>query len=177
MATQGEVLINPNGSRLTFRRTARDSAGAALEVEVTYPPHSNKPPTHYHPHQSETFTVLRGALTTRVGGADRVYAAGETFVIPPGVPHMMLNAGDDPVQFTWVTEPALATERFFEAMWTLAARGQDDLLHMAPVLAAHTREFRLAGLPYPLQRALFAGLAFISRVLGYQRLSGDLRSL
>ncbi len=109
--------------------------------------------------------MLAGALTTRIDGVDRVYAAGETFTVPPGTPHRMQNAGDVEAQALWVTRPALDTESFFETVWALDAAGSRSLLQLAVVLAAHRAEFQLAS---PVQRALMALLAPIGRLRGYR---------
>lgn len=165
MATGGDVLTNPDGSRLVFTQTANDTNGELVEMEVTYAPHSSPPPPHYHPHQEETFTIMTGEMTTQVNGVDRIYKAGETFVVPKSAPHKMYNAGSEEAQVTWQVRPALNTEAFFESIWTLAEAKRDGLVQMAVVIQAHKNEFRLAS---PVQRALLALLAPIGSLLGYR---------
>ena len=164
MATKGNMFTNPDGGQLVFRQTTDDTGGALVEVEVTYQPHSDLPPAHYHPQQEETFSILKGEMTTVINGVERVYKAGETFVVPAETPHQMHNAGAQEAQVRWQVRPALNTEAFFEAIWTLAETKQDGLVRMAVVLHAHRQEIRLAS---PVLQALIGGLASIGRLLGY----------
>ena len=165
MATKGDVFTSPDGGKLVFRQTTSDTNGELLEVEVTYGPHSNLPPAHYHPHQEETFTILKGTMTTRISRVERVYEVGETFVVPKDTPHRMHNAGDEEAQFRWQVRPALNTEAFFETIWTLAKMEKNGLVQMAVVLQAHREEIRLAS---QAQQLVLAVLAPIGRLLGYR---------
>jgi quercetin dioxygenase-like cupin family protein len=164
MAEQGSVLTSPEGGKLIFRQTASDTNGELLEMEVTYAPHSNVPPLHYHPQQDETFTVLEGALFTQIGGVEREYQAGEVFVTTPGTEHLMYNVGEEEAVVTWQTRPALKSEDFFETSWALANAGKNNTLQMAVVVHAHKEEFRLNKTP----GLLIAVLAFCGRLLGYK---------
>ena len=85
----------------------RSSTSEALEVEATYGPEGSRPPSHFHPAQDEHFEVLAGALTTRVGGEERVLGKGETIEIPRGRPHQMWNAGAEPARVLWRASPGL----------------------------------------------------------------------
>jgi len=59
----GTELINPHaGTKTVFLATAESTAGAYVEIEVTYPPDSAKPPLLKHPAQVERFTALAGQL-------------------------------------------------------------------------------------------------------------------
>jgi quercetin dioxygenase-like cupin family protein len=174
MARRGDELTQPNGYRLRFTTTSEDSGGELLEMDVTYPAHSRPPAPHLHPLQEETFRVLQGVLRTEVGGVRRDYRAGETFVVPPGTPHAMHAAADEPTRFVWQVRPALATETMFERVWQLAAagktngRGTPNLLQGAVLMQAYAHEFRLVRPPRWLQVPLFALLAPIGRALGYR---------
>ena len=46
-----------SGHTYTLLRTAADTNGTSLEMEVAYPANSAEPPAHYHPFQSERFRV------------------------------------------------------------------------------------------------------------------------
>jgi len=174
MARSGDVLTQPRGDRLLFVATAADSGGALLEMDVTYPAHTDPPALHLHPHQEEVFRVLHGALRTVIGGDTRTYAAGETFVVPPNTPHTMQSDADGPTRFIWQVRPALATEALLETVWGLARDGRTNgagapnVLQGAVLMRAYAREFRLVRPPRWLQVPLFALLAPIGRALGYR---------
>ncbi|MCB0050483.1 MAG: cupin domain-containing protein [Caldilinea sp.] len=165
---------SPGESRLIIRRSGADTSGALLEMEARYPPHSPQPPAHYHPYQEEHFQVLSGTFRTRIGGAERTYAAGESFTVPANTPHWMHNVGDGEGRLLWQVRPALRTQAFLETMWSLAADGKTNtggvpnLLHLAVILREYRDEFRAASPPYAAQRILFGILAPIGRLAGYR---------
>ncbi|MEZ4769476.1 MAG: cupin domain-containing protein [Caldilineales bacterium] len=161
-------------SRLTVRRPGADTGGDLLEMEARYPAHSPQPPAHYHPYQEERFQVLQGRFRTGIDGLERVYEAGETFTVPANTPHWMHNVGDTEGCLLWQVRPALKTQPFLETMWGLQADGKTNaggvpnLLQLAVTLRAYSDEFRAVSPPYPVQRVLFAVLAPIGRLRGYQ---------
>jgi quercetin dioxygenase-like cupin family protein len=150
MATTGQELRNPvTGQTLVFRRTSADTGGAALEVESLWEAGSVEPPRHYHPGQQERFRVLEGSLTADIAGEPRVLNEGDELVIPPNTHHSMWNAGPGRARASWVTEPALRTEEFFEAAWGLAAAMSSDdsgppAMDGAELLREYSDVFRLA---------------------------------
>lgn len=162
------------GSRLTIRQTSASTRGELLEMEARYPPHSPRPPAHYHPYQEERFQVLQGRFRTGINGMEKVYETGETFSVPANTPHWMHNISDVEGYLLWQVRPALKTQAFLETMWGLAADGKTNasgvpnLLQLAVILREYANEFRAVSPPYPLQRVLFGLLAPIGRLLGYQ---------
>jgi quercetin dioxygenase-like cupin family protein len=175
MARAGDVLENPmSGQRIIFRKTAEDTGGELLEVESIYTkPSPSRPPAHYHPYQEELFEVLSGRLRVVVEGEERAYGEGESFVVPPGVPHEMWTE-EAGTRMSWQTRPAMKTEEFFETVWGLAEdgktneKGVPNLLQVAVIAHERADEYRLVKPPWPVQRALFAVLAPIGRLLGYR---------
>jgi quercetin dioxygenase-like cupin family protein len=174
MARAGDVLENPiSGQRIIFRKTASDTDGELLEVESVYTkPTPSRPPAHYHPHQEERFEVLSGRINVLVEGENRTYDEGEVFTVPPGVSHEIWTE-EAGTRVNWQTRPALKTEAFFETVWGLARAGKTNekgvpnLLRVAVLCREYEDEFRLAKPPWPVQRALFAALAPVGRLLGY----------
>jgi quercetin dioxygenase-like cupin family protein len=163
MAKAGDRLERPNGERLTFRKTAVDTNGELLETEVVYAPNSPLPPSHYHPHQEEHFQVKRGEICAIVSGEKRTYRAGENFTVPRGTPHRMHNASDKEACIIWQVRPALDTEDFFEAMWTLSEEKR-NLFSLAAIIQSFSREFRLSRPPYLVQRLLCGLLVTLGRI-------------
>ena len=174
MARAGDELLSPISGRLVFRRTAADTNGDLVEVDVFYKPSGNPPPMHYHPTQEERFEVVSGEMLTHVDGVERTYGSGETFVLPPESRHSMHNAGNEELHVIWQTRPALKTEAFFETMWGLARDGKTikisvpNLLQAAVLMREYQDELRLAQLPFAVQKLLFGLLAPVGGLLGYR---------
>src|SRR4051812_5247221 len=85
MAYTGQTLENPvSGERITFLRTARDTAGELLEFELELTPDGHVPGAHVHPAQEERFHVLAGRMEFRRGGRRVIAEAGDTVVVPAG---------------------------------------------------------------------------------------------
>lgn len=184
MAIPGQVLTDPiTGTRLIVRRTARDTAGRALEVEVFYPPSRGREANWPHLHRSfeEGFEVLSGVATYRVGGLEHTARAGEHFRIPRGAVHLNpWNAGTEVLhlrQFIELDSPDRRTleafEDFLETLFGLAregkigVRGQPGFWQATVLLRSLQPSSYAAGIPIPLQRGLLALLSGIGRMLGY----------
>ncbi len=58
----GDVLENPvTGERILFRRTAAQTGGELVDIEVTVKEGGGVAASHVHPYQTERFEVLGGA--------------------------------------------------------------------------------------------------------------------
>lgn len=162
------------GHTYTLVRTAADTNGASLEMDVVYPPQSAEPPAHYHPLQAERFRLRSGEMTVRMHGQLRVLRAGDTLDVPPNTVHSMWNHRSDAAVMEWVVSPALQTEQFFETFAELAnsgrtnAEGTPGLLQLALLLPRFANEFRLASPPFWVQRLVCALLAPVARLAGYR---------
>jgi len=78
--------------------------------------------THVHRVQEETFFVLEGACEWQVGD-ELIHAEPGAYVfIPPGVPHNIANAGDQPARMIMTVSPP-GHEHYFEELATLVTRG------------------------------------------------------
>ena len=168
------MLNRVNGQSLIFRRTAAQTRGRILEVEISYPPGGRRPPDHVHPEQETTLELLEGALRVRLDGSLREVAAGEVLVLQAGACHAAWKPGTAPARGVWLTYPALDTESLLETKWALGhthgtdRRGLPDLLQAAVLLRAYRREVQLAGRPRLIQRAVLVALAPLGRGLGYE---------
>ena len=62
---------------------------------------------HIHPHQEERFTIDTGEAHFTLHGEEHVATAGETIVVPPGVPHSEGNSGSVEIKGVVELRPAL----------------------------------------------------------------------
>jgi quercetin dioxygenase-like cupin family protein len=174
MARSGQVIDNPvTGERIIFRRTAADTDGEYLEMDLIVPEATSVAVEHVHRSQSETIEVLSGSFAVTVGGsAWRVLGAGERVEIPADTAHAWRNDGPGAARVRGTLRPALEAEEFFETFYALNragrtnAQGVPSLLQMS--LTGPRYDVWLARPPRWVQRALFALLAPAARLLGYR---------
>lgn len=175
MAQAGDVLENPvTGERVVFRRTAATTNGESLEYELFFRPQGFVVREHLHPRQSERHEVLAGRLELNMEAGERVLEPGEAVVVPAGTPHRLFPVDDGVVHAVFELRPALRAGALLETFFDLAREGKVDrkgnpgLLQLALI----AREFEDEGYPtrppLPIQRALFAPLAALARLLGYR---------
>ena len=162
------------GHAFRLLRTARDTGGERLEMEVTYPSSSIRPPMHYHPYQTEHFRVLSGEMTVVMDGQPRILKTGDTLEVPPNKHHAMWNHGDQPAVMHWTVTPALQTEQLFDTLAALAnggktnSEGTPNLLQVSLTMLHFSREFRLSKPPFAVQQLVFRLLSPLARLLGYR---------
>jgi quercetin dioxygenase-like cupin family protein len=186
VARAGDEIYNPvQQDRIIWRKTARDSDGELLSVDLFVSPRGGNP-LHVHPLQEEYFKAVSGTLGVQVGDEQRWLREGEEAVVAPGTPHRWWNDSDDEVAHVSAElRPALNSEVYFETLYGLAQDGKTgengapNLLQHAVTLTGINRgEIYLASPPVAVQKALLAALAPVGRLLGYrdhyQRYSGVL---
>jgi quercetin dioxygenase-like cupin family protein len=176
MAMAGEQLYDPvQGDTLVFRETARDTGGALLRGEFVVPPRFSVP-LHVHPLQEEDFEVLSGTFVIQIEDEHRSLVEGEEATVPPGTPHRFYNEDEqEEGRLLFELRPALNTEILFETLYGLATDGNTDRnglpkpLQMAVILnGLHKGEIYLASPPIAVQKALFALLALVGKLVGYR---------
>jgi quercetin dioxygenase-like cupin family protein len=173
MAFSGQVLDNPiSGERITFRRTAADTDGELLAVDLELSPDGHVPGAHVHPLQEERFEVVQGTMRFRRGLKTITAGAGDFVVVPPGTVHRFENAGREPAHVRVEVRPALRMEELFEAAVALAREGRTTATGMPhPLdLTLFMREFdaevKAPYVPAALVRAVTAPLAWLARRRG-----------
>ena len=174
MAEVGDVIENPvTGERMTFRRTAADTGGTELVVELELRADAFLPAEHIHQKQEEKFTVLDGRLLFRSAGEERLVTSGESIAVAPGTPHAWATDGSTPARVAITFTPAGSAEHFFESFFRLAREGKVNDRGLAnPIRMAQlgrTYDIFLAKPPVAVQRPVFAMLDAIGRVLRYER--------
>ncbi len=162
------------GHEYIMRRTAKETNGERLEMEVTYCPHSHEPPAHYHPLQTEYFKLLSGEMSIRINGKLSILKAGDSLKVPPNTVHSMWNSGEQSAVMHWVVTPALDSEAFFETLAALGnagetnEKGTPNLFQVALTMRHFSQAFRLAKPTFWVQKLVFGLLSPLARLLGYR---------
>ena len=174
MPRTAQTIHNPvTGEQIEFLRTAADTAGDLLELELTLSPDGRVPGAHVHPEQEERFHVLEGRMKFRLGLRTIVANAGDTVVVPAGRVHRFANAGDGPARARVEVAPALDMEELLRTTAALAHEGKvmrsgmPKPLHLALFVHRFRREVRAPFPPAWMVRAALAPLAAIARRRGH----------
>ena len=108
-------------------------------------------------------------------GAERRVQAGERATVPAGTAHAWWNAGEDEGVAIIEFRPALKAEEFFEAFFELAQDGRvsprgglPNLLWLAFISQTYRDFVYIARPPMLVQRAVFAPLGTLTKLLGYR---------
>ena len=110
-AGTGRTYWGP-GDQYTFLVTGAESGGAYFAMEALVPP-GGGPPPHIHQNEEETFYVLEGQCSIRLGD-DKVLAGDGDFVsVPRGTVHCFCNIGTEAMRMIVTFTPA-GMGRFFE---------------------------------------------------------------
>lgn len=109
--TAGTSYWGP-GDLYTFLVTGEESGGAYFSMLAVVPP-GGGPPLHTHANEDETFYVLEGTPTFRLGDETVVAGPGDFVNVPRGVQHNFHNASDAPLRMILTFTPS-GIERFFE---------------------------------------------------------------
>src|SRR5215472_12552446 len=121
----GDVLdLEPLGLRLEFVRTAEETDGELLEMEVTGRPRGFLAQRHVHPEQVERIEVLSGMLKVAMNGREHVLSEGDSIEVPAGTPHTQVPAGDGPGRVRIQVRPAGRTEAFMRRVAALCREGK-----------------------------------------------------
>ncbi|MGC4036327.1 MAG: cupin domain-containing protein [Chitinophagaceae bacterium] len=173
MAYTNKVLTAPT-MQIRFLQTAKDTKGKLLEMGTTYHSTTEKPPVHYHPYQTEHFTIVNGEMTVIIDHKTQVFKKGESFETTPGQSHAMWNESGKDTIVLWKITPAMNSENFFETINGLLADGRPvnkgikGLLQMSLTANKFSPVFRLAKPPFFVQKVVFSILSPIAWLLGYR---------
>jgi quercetin dioxygenase-like cupin family protein len=174
VAYTGQILDNPvSGERIVFRKTAADTDGELLEIDLELAPDGHVPGKHVHPVQEERFEVLGGKMKFKMGLKTVIAEAGDVVTVPPGVSHKFENDGDETAYARVYVRPALRMEQLLETAVALANEGRTTSKGMPKPLdlALFVREFadEVEGAfpPAWVQQATMAPLAWVARKRGH----------
>jgi mannose-6-phosphate isomerase-like protein (cupin superfamily) len=128
---------------------------------------------HLHPHQEERFTITAGEAHFTVNGQKRVISAGETIVVPVGVPHSEANPGSVEIEGIVELRPALRSRQMHEAFGGLATEGKatsrgapTNPLQLGATLWHFRHENRVTSPPIWVQNVILPPLWAVAKVFG-----------
>ncbi|WP_242888577.1 cupin domain-containing protein [Actinomadura litoris] len=104
-------------ARFLLRGT--DTAGRFSLYEVSLPANEGSI-VHTHEHMDETFFVVEGRITVRLGDEEFDLRAGTVLFCPRAIPHAFRNSGTGTAKILCVTTPG-GIEDFFEELSALMA--------------------------------------------------------
>ena len=186
MISQGFETTDPiTKTRLVVVKAAQDTGGRGWVTEV-HCPEGAAPwgPAHVHRSWTQTFDILQGTASCRLGTTVHTLRTGERIVMPPGVPHVHpWNTGSGVMVFRHTNVFGASTPEAvhdvlgaFATMNGLAREGRigKNGLPKNPLQAAATIRVLTkhggfdAVLPIPLQLAVSATLGRLAEALGYR---------
>lgn len=175
MAYKNKVILNPKTrNEIKFLQTSKDTDGKILEMESTYFSHSKEPPPHYHPYQTEDFSVLSGELSIRIHGEIKILKQGESINIQPNVAHSMWNNSNNKTVVNWKVRPAMETEFMLETLVGLAKdektneTGVPGIFQISLTANKFSNVLRLTKPPFLVQKIIFTLITPVAYILGYK---------
>jgi mannose-6-phosphate isomerase-like protein (cupin superfamily) len=110
-AATGPAYWGP-GDLYTFLVTGAESGGSYFAMEALVPP-GGGPPPHIHHNEDETFYVIEGHCSIRLGDDTVLAAPGDFVNVPRGTVHCFHNHGAKAMRMIVTFSPA-GLEKFFE---------------------------------------------------------------
>lgn len=170
MSGSEETLRLPGGASFVVAKSAAETGGERVELEITLPPDAAGPPPHFHPRQEEQWRVLAGMLDVQVDGNWRTLREGESASIPAGHVHTLRNRSNEEVRVLDVHIPALDFQDYMEDLHRLTVAGKitslrspRSLVYLATVLREHRTTQLTAS---RAQRVMETALAGLGKLLG-----------
>lgn len=168
-----QPFFNPaTGEWITYTATAETSGGQLARFHWRSVP-GGVITEHIHPRQEEQFTIVAGEARFTLNGQERVARAGETVVIPAGVPHSVGNPGPADISGVVDRRPALQAKEFHEALAGLVADGKTTAagapknpLQLGATFWHFRHESRVTSAPIWVQNLILPPLWALAKVFG-----------
>ena len=166
-------FFNPaTGEWITYTAIAADNGGQLVRFNWRSVP-GGVITEHIHPRQEERFTILAGEAHFTLGGERLVATAGETIVVPAGVPHSEGNPGPGEIEDIVELRPALLTKEFHEALAGLVADGETtprgapkNPLQLGATFWHFRHESRISSPPIVVQNLMLPPLWALVKLFG-----------
>ena len=171
--TRFRPFFNPaTGEWITYTATADDSDGKLVRFHWRSVP-GGVITEHIHPRQEERFTILAGEAHLTLGGEQRIARAGETIVVPAGVPHCEGNPGPGEIEGIVELRPALHAKEWHKALAGRAADGKTtpagapkNPLQLGATFWHFRHESRVTAPPIWVQNLLLPPLWALAKAFG-----------
>jgi quercetin dioxygenase-like cupin family protein len=171
--TYFRAFFNPaTGELIQFTQTADTTSGELVRFTWRSAP-GGVITEHVHPHQEECFTITSGEARFTVNGHERHARAGETLVVPAGVPHSEGNPGTTDIEGIVELRPALRAKEWHEALAGLVAdfpttpRGAPrNVLQLGATFWHFRHESRVTSPPAWIQNIVLPPLWALAKVVG-----------
>jgi mannose-6-phosphate isomerase-like protein (cupin superfamily) len=135
----GEIVaIGP--SRAVFKATGETGDGHLSLSESEIAPGFTGPPPHLHRTFVDSFYVLEGTLTLRIGGETVPAEPGTYALVPPGTVHTFSNTSDAPVRVLNLMAPGGFELYLREVAATVAGGGAPDPAVMGEIASRYDFE-------------------------------------
>lgn len=165
MSEARDKLELPGGASFVITKSAAETSGERVELEITLPPGAPGPPPHFHPRQEEQWHVIVGTLEVQVDGNLRTLREGESASIPAGHVHTLRNRTHEDVRVLDVHVPALDFQDYMQDLHRLTQaakittlRSPRSLIYLAMVLRQHRTTQLTASRPLRIAESALAGL-------------------
>jgi quercetin dioxygenase-like cupin family protein len=175
MSVAGDIFENPVTGEHGYIRVGTDETdGQYMMADLRVKPGGAVLGEHIHKTLDERFTVLQGTIGYKLAGREGTAGAGEVIDLPRGIAHDWWNAGTDEARVIVEIKPAARFEQMAATLFGLAQDGKTNSKGMPNMfqLALISQEFedtvQFTNPPVAVQKVLFAILAPIGRLLGYQ---------
>jgi quercetin dioxygenase-like cupin family protein len=137
----GEGTTYQVGTATSLFKATREATGGFFSLaEVTIQPGTSGPPPHSHRELLDSFYVLEGTLSVRVGADETDAPAGTYACIPPGIVHTFANESAEPVRFLNLNTPGGWEDYIRDLAAATPAGGPPDPRVMGEILARHDLE-------------------------------------
>ena len=163
-------FINPlMKNEVTFIQFAGESDEKITILEnVLQPGGSNQ--LHYHKTYAETFTAIDGDLGLKIGRKKeiRMLKPGESYTLPPEMPHCFFNPGKEAIRFRSETSPGHeGFEKSIMISFGLSADGlfRKNFIRNASIILSMS-DMRIPGIPSLFDPVLKC-IAYFSK--GYEK--------
>ena len=166
-------FFNPaTGELIQFTDTAETTGGELARFTWRSAP-GGVITEHVHPRQEERFTITSGQARFTVNGRECHARAGETLVVPAGVPHSEGNPGTADIEGIVELRPALRAKEWHEALAGLVAdfpttpRGAPrNVLQLGATFWHFRHESRVTSPPVWIQNVMLPPLWALAKVVG-----------
>jgi mannose-6-phosphate isomerase-like protein (cupin superfamily) len=148
-ASQEEIVVGPGEGRvvladrwwLTLR--AADTPGGLSVMDVVLPPGARPTRPHRNRRTDETWYIVAGRLTFRLGAREAVAGPGTTVVAPRGVIHQVRNDRDEEARYLGLHVPGEQEGYFAELGALIMANpsGPPDRAHWDAIASKYDTEF------------------------------------